>query len=468
MLEKSVRDHLKRQYEQLLEQGQLPSREKLQEYYATFRAHFAPDRLRQLDGEELLNTTHAHGNRDSLVYWLEFKNDEEFPEGFGSIAGGSALKFGIYRKKETGAWMTGHPSSQRELSVAEAIEIARKHRDQLVAGAKILEELATDSSDDNYTKLQDRMEAGTPEVNNTSWGHKYFSLMYPDKLDDFHAEEFQRFNIRKMLQVPPAREGRYVAAGRFVKAAAELQIPMNHLTTTLNRTNGRPYKVWRIGTRLGGTDDIWPLMRENNCAAVGWHNIANLSGLADDPQGKDKIRKQLEAEGQRPNIASGQSNQLSSFVTRITEGDVIVAADGEKILGLGKVTGPYEYKATDSHGAPHRRPVKWVDTQTWKLPETEGLQSTVRQLNKYPVNLVEIERRLFGISPEPPAQSAATIAYVLRELEEIPGRIRAVLERKGQAIVHGPPGTGKTYWAYSTARQLAAHGGGAGQSKSSH
>ncbi len=457
MLEKSVRDHLKRQYEQLLEQGQLPSREKLQEYYATFRAHFAPDRLRQLDGEELLNTTHAHGNRDSLVYWLEFKNDEEFPEGFGSIAGGSALKFGIYRKKETGAWMTGHPSSQRELSVAEAIEIARKHRDQLVAGAKILEELATDSSDDNYTKLQDRMEAGTPEVNNTSWGHKYFSLMYPDKLDDFHAEEFQRFNIRKMLQVPPAREGRYVAAGRFVKAAAELQIPMNHLTTTLNRTNGRPYKVWRIGTRLGGTDDIWPLMRENNCAAVGWHNIANLSGLADDPQGKDKIRKQLEAEGQRPNIASGQSNQLSSFVTRITEGDVIVAADGEKILGLGKVTGPYEYKATDSHGAPHRRPVKWVDTQTWKLPETEGLQSTVRQLNKYPVNLVEIERRLFGISPEPPAQSAATIAYVLRELEEIPGRIRAVLERKGQAIVHGPPGTGKTYWAYSTARQLAAH-----------
>lgn len=457
MLEKSVRDHLKRQYEQLLEQGQLPSREKLQEYYATFRAHFAPDRLRQLDGEELLNTTHAHGNRDSLVYWLEFKNDEEFPEGFGSIAGGSALKFGIYRKKETGAWMTGHPSSQRELSVAEAIEIARKHRDQLVAGAKILEELATNSSDDNYTKLQDRMEAGTPEVNNTSWGHKYFSLMYPDKLDDFHAEEFQRFNIRKMLQVPPAREGRYVAAGRFVKAAAELQIPMNHLTTTLNRTNGRPYKVWRIGTRLGGTDDIWPLMRENNCAAVGWHNIANLSGLADDPQGKDKIRKQLEAEGQRPNIASGQSNQLSSFVTRITEGDVIVAADGEKILGLGKVTGPYEYKATDSHGAPHRRPVKWVDTQTWKLPETEGLQSTVRQLNKYPVNLVEIERRLFGISPEPPAQSAATIAYVLRELEEIPGRIRAVLERKGQAIVHGPPGTGKTYWAYSTARQLAAH-----------
>ena len=135
---------------------------------------------------------------------------------------------------------------------------------------------------------------------------------------------------------------------------------------------------------------------------------------------------------------------------------MIVAADGEKILGLGKVTGPYEYKATDSHGAPHRRPVKWVDSHTWKLPETEGLQSTVRQLNKYPVNLVEIERRLFGISPEPPTSPTVTVAHVLRELEELPRRIRAVLERKGQTILHGPPGTGKTYWAFSTARQLAA------------
>ena len=391
MLEKSVRDNLERRYAQLLEQGQFPAREQLQEYYATFRGHFAPDRLRQLDGEELLNIIHAHGNRDSLVYWLEFKNDEEFPDLFGSIAGGTALKFGIYRRKETGAWMTGQSISQKEISVAEAIAIARTHRDQLVAGAKLLEEVASDSSDENYAKLQDRMEAGAPDVNNTAWGHKYFSLIYPTKLDDFHAEEYQRFHIRKMLQVPPPREGRYAAAGRYVSAAAELEIPLNHLTTMLNRTNGRPYKVWRVGTRLGGTDDIWPLMREGNCAVVGWHSIGDLSGLADDTQGKDKIRKQLEAEGQRPNIASGSANQLVSFVTRITEGDVIVAADGERILGLGKVTGPYEYKGADSHDAPHRRPVKWLDTQTWKLPKTEGLQSTVRQLNKYPVNLVEIE-----------------------------------------------------------------------------
>jgi 5-methylcytosine-specific restriction enzyme B len=115
MLKEAVRNHLKHQYGLLLEKGQLPTREKLREYYATFRGRFAPEKLLKLDGEDLLNTIHAHGNRDSLVYWLEFKNDEEFPEVFGSIAGGSALKFGIYRRKETGSWTTGSPTDQKEI-----------------------------------------------------------------------------------------------------------------------------------------------------------------------------------------------------------------------------------------------------------------------------------------------------------------------------------------------------------------
>ena len=456
MLEKNVHKHLKRSYEQLLEQGQLPSRDKLQEYYATFRSYFSPEKLLQVDGEELLNIIHAHGNRDSLVYWLEFKNDEEFPEFFGSIAGGSALKFGIYRRKDTGAWMTGSPTAQKEISLTEAIRIAGSHRDQLVAGAKVLEDLTSDSSDENYAKLQDRMDADAPDVSNTAWGHKYFNLLYPDKVDDFHAEEFQRFHIRKMLQVPPAREGRYVAGGRYVSAAAELDIPLNHLTTTLNRTNGRPYKIWRIGTKLGGVVDIWPMMRDENCAAIGWHNIGDLSELSNDAQGKEKIRRQLETQGEIPQVASRSANQISNFVTRIADDDVVLAANGREILGIGKITGPYQYKSTGSQDAPHRRPVRWLDTQKWELPESEGLQSTVRQLNKFPSNLVEIERRLFASPPAPAIQPVGAAVNALHELDNIAGRIQAVLERKGQAIVYGPPGTGKTYWASSTVRQLAA------------
>jgi 5-methylcytosine-specific restriction protein B len=39
------------------------------------------------------------GEEESLAYWLEFKNDALFPgRRFGSIAGGSAFKFGVCRR----------------------------------------------------------------------------------------------------------------------------------------------------------------------------------------------------------------------------------------------------------------------------------------------------------------------------------------------------------------------------------
>jgi 5-methylcytosine-specific restriction protein B len=47
------------------------------------------------------------------------------PARFGNIAGGSALKFGIDRRKETGNWMTGSSKKQTELTVEQAVGYAR-------------------------------------------------------------------------------------------------------------------------------------------------------------------------------------------------------------------------------------------------------------------------------------------------------------------------------------------------------
>src|SRR5258705_1646171 len=102
--------------------GTLPSSDRLQGYYDTFRRQFGPEVLRGLDGQELLERMHAHGTQNSLVYWLEFKDDETFPGIFGSITGGSALKFGVYRRAETGTWARkGAGSAPKDIPVAEAI-----------------------------------------------------------------------------------------------------------------------------------------------------------------------------------------------------------------------------------------------------------------------------------------------------------------------------------------------------------
>ena len=130
-VEKSLRDV----HKALELRGELLSTERMQAGYAAFRSHFGPDALKSLDGPALLNAMHAHGNKESLVYWLEFKNDEEFPgPSFGSIAGGSAHKFGLFRRKETNQWVVGSPTHDENISEGDAIAIARKHRDQLIFG----------------------------------------------------------------------------------------------------------------------------------------------------------------------------------------------------------------------------------------------------------------------------------------------------------------------------------------------
>src|SRR5262249_57707365 len=132
-LEQRIKRRLRGGHQKLTADGKLLSRAQLEGYYRTFRNRFGPDVLSGLDGEALLETMHAHGNRDSLVYWLEFKNDEEFPARFGSIAGGSALKFRIFRRKETNErQIAAKHNYAKSISAHEAVPIPRKHRRQVL------------------------------------------------------------------------------------------------------------------------------------------------------------------------------------------------------------------------------------------------------------------------------------------------------------------------------------------------
>jgi 5-methylcytosine-specific restriction protein B len=149
-----------------------------------------------------------------------------------------------------------------------------------------------------------------------------------------------------------------------------------------------------------------------------------------------------------PRAVGRQTQQLFYFATFIKDGDIILASDGKKTLGIGRIIGPYHY--VDDSNASHRRPVEWLSFDEWELPTSEGLRTTVHQLQKNYENLISIERLLHQVSLKPPIRSL----HPTRPLG-IPGRIHDILERKGQVILYGPPGTGKTYWAEKTAHELA-------------
>ncbi len=460
------RQQIADKHEELSRGGKLPIEQQLDREYKLFRDHFGPQVLAGLDGEPLLKLMHD-GPTDSLVHWLEFKSDEEFDTGhFGSIAGGSALKFRIFRRNETGNWQMGGEKANRprDITLDDAVAVARSHRDQLLKGAELLEALSDSATDEDYALLQDQMGELAPDVSRLAWGHKYFSLLFPEKLDSFHSSAYQRYLLLKMLQLPPDGDGRYICAGRFKSASREVGISLAEFGAVLYSMHGMRHRYWRIGTRSGESGKSqWPMMQEQSCVAVGWQKIPDLSWVTKDS--REKLRTVLEQI--YPNVPTATGNdvsQITQFVAQMSEGDVVLAADGATILGIGRVTGKYRH--APGFDFPHQRDVEWLEFAEWKLPVMkEGLRTTIREIQKHNENILEVERHIQS-DPATPHLPPVTVpdgvdvkVKVLKKsvkLTGVPGRIQSVLERKGQVILYGPPGTGKTYWAERTANDLAA------------
>ncbi len=115
--------------------------------------------------------------------------------------------------------------------------MAESHRRQLLASAALLEDITASSGDSDYAQLQDGIEREAPDIFQLGWVHKYLFLTHPTKLDDFHARTWQRFHLLKVLQMPPAREGLYASAGRYVAGAREAGLSLVVCERTVNATS---------------------------------------------------------------------------------------------------------------------------------------------------------------------------------------------------------------------------------------
>ena len=152
--------------------------------------------------------------------------------------------------------------------------------------------------------------------------------------------------------------------------------------------------------------------------------VGDLSAIAVGENVKDAMRPLLEQH--YPNDAktfSRKAGKIRDFIVKMQDGDVIVAADGERVLAVGRVSGSYRYENTEPTGAPHRRPVEWVSTEEWKMPNPEGLRTTFFSIGRHANNVVAIERKLLdGNKALAPKIAQAAPNRSLR-LDGIPGRI---------------------------------------------
>ncbi len=444
--------------DRLLVKGEIKPVAQMDQEYMMFRKRFGPDVLKSLDGEELIDTIFNVMNHDGLAYWLEFKNDEMMDtKQYGSIAGGSALKYIMYKRKSDNNWMTGSPQKQVVLSLDEAIGKGRKIRDAIVRGAELIARFENPDLND-YMTLQQSLDSDEDiKISGYGWIHKYYHMLFPNLIDAFHTTGWQKHTLFCYGQKPES-ELFYVLTGQLIKIISETNKPSCHVMRAMVRMYGAPVNYYRIGTRSGSSKtSMWPLMMENGYISIGWSELGDLTQYGqEDNELRNFLKDAFEQYYPNPSqTISRELNEIIRFVKTIKENDIVVASDGMQTLGIGRVTGGYEYH--EGLEFPHVREVEWIYVEQTQLPEAkEGLQTAVYPY-KNADNILKI-RELLSIGPTEPKNPVVEkpAERPLLPLEGIMKKIDSILERKKQIILYGPPGTGKTYHAEKTVQELAA------------
>jgi 5-methylcytosine-specific restriction protein B len=170
------------------------------------------------------------------------------------------------------------------------------------------------------------------------------------------------------------------------------------------RSSWRPFKsgcrpFWLAwGTKYTEGDKAVDPASTFEWSPIGWSEVGNLSPITNDKAGKEAIRQALQSHSAHmiPTIIGKATQQLFAFRRTTADGDLVLASDGEMVIGLGRVKGEYSYDPSSDF--PHHRPVEWLSLEEWHQPDPEGKLTTVYRMRK-DVNLLETERRI--LSPPP-------------------------------------------------------------------
>lgn len=413
-----------------------------------FKQAFSPEALASIDDTSILTSLfYSLGdNTNALCCWLEM--NKECRSYFGSIAGGSAYKFGLFQKKETGVWTTGSPQKPQELSEAEALSLGKQIRDALVAGVQIIRDSKLDSLE-AYERLDnDLIKAVGNRYYNLGWVHKYFSIICNDKLCCFHSSDWQ-YHVLRSLRIKPS--------DRYYGRSGQISMIQNYtgwlyrqFFDVFDERFGGPRQFVRLGSTDGEKRSYVSEWAKRKTVGIGWAGTGDLSDyITGDGINKkelqDRLREQYYVNDER--TASRKAGELARFYS-CGDNTVFVVMDGERLIAFADKIGSYFYDRNVLMA--HQRPVEWhfVFTSDSKLPEkSEGLMTSCQQIKNEKNLLYLYDKYYYG---EVQDEYIADINDVPNSEED--GTMHPITFTTGlqlpyerNRILFGAPGTGKSY-----------------------
>ncbi|MFD7775704.1 McrB family protein [Streptomyces sp. NPDC059753] len=204
----------------------------------------------------------------------------------------------------------------------------------------------------------------------------------------------------------------------------------------------RQRTIWKIAP--GERGRLWEECRAGAVIRVGWDELGDLGLYQSDTD----LKQALDTNWPR---RSGGSLTLARRLLAfrdLEEGDRIVANRGvDEVLATGTVSGSYRFEP-ERPEFQHVVPVDWDLSHAQRLSEPKQWRST----------FAKVDPAFFAKLTAPQVNSSADADHTPQPKPvALPEDVQAVLdalERKGQVILHGPPGTGKTRLALGAALAL--------------
>lgn len=181
----------------------------------------------------------------------------------------------------------------------------------------------------------------------------------------------------------------------------------------------------------GELGKFWDECHSNGYICVGWDDVGDLSQFESKDAFRDEFRNHYPYNGVEQQV-SRKANELWTL-RELQPGDQVIANRGTtEVLGIGTVNDVGYVWRTDREVFRHTLGVDWDTTKAGPIAPVKAWATTT--VSKVPATL---SRQIIG--------TKVTTKPVESDQQYVD--IEDALRRRGQVVLFGPPGTGKTYLA---------------------